>query len=334
MHETSSKDRFTRRELIAGVAVAAGGVGVAATLLEGASASGEAGAGEAGGAGEGRAAAADPSEKTGGAGPRQPAIFVPHGGGPWPFVELPGFISSRDVEVLRGYFEALPGQLPAPPRALLVISAHWEARVPTIMTASAPPILYDYGGFPPESYEIQWPAPGDPQLAKRVGELLSAAGVPYAEDSRRGFDHGTFIPFKVSWPAADVPTIQVSLQAGLDPKTHIALGRALAPLRDEGVLILGSGMSYHNMRGFFSGRGRPASITFDEWLRDAATKPGRERERLLAEWSAAPSARDAHPREEHLLPLMVVAGAAHDDTGRVTFNDDWMGTRISAIQYG
>jgi aromatic ring-opening dioxygenase catalytic subunit (LigB family) len=260
-------------------------------------------------------------------------MFVPHGGGPWPFVDL-GFMSPRDVEAMRAYFQALPAELPAPPRALLVISAHWEEEVPTVMTSPRPPILYDYYGFPPASYQIQWPAPGDPALAARVVSLLGAAGISAATDAERGFDHGTFIPFKLCWPDADVPTIQLSLKAGLDPAEHLAIGRALAPLRDEGVLILGSGMSYHNLRDLRSSSAPAAAREFDGWLQGAATAPAAERARRLSDWASAPSARRAHPREEHLLPLMVVAGAGGQDAGRVTFDDDWMGVRISGYRYG
>ena len=261
-------------------------------------------------------------------------MYVPHGGGPWPFVDMGGFMPERDIEALRAYFVALPEQLPARPKALLVASAHWEAAAPTVMTSPRPPIYYDYGGFPPEAYEIKWPAPGDPALAERVVQLLAQAGIPADTDARRGFDHGTFIPFKLSFPEADVPTIQVSLKAGLDPAEHLAIGRALAPLRDEGVLILGSGMSYHNMRDLRSASGRGASLAFDTWLKEAATAPPATRARLLGDWTSAPAARHAHPREEHLIPLMVVAGAAGDDVGRITFNDDMMGARISAFAYG
>jgi aromatic ring-opening dioxygenase catalytic subunit (LigB family) len=267
-------------------------------------------------------------------GRRQPVIYVPHGGGPWPFVDVSGFMSARDVEALRGYLVALPEQLPARPKALLVVSAHWEASAPTVMTSPRPPILYDYGGFPPEAYAITWPAPGSPPLAARVVELLGAAGIAAQTDARRGFDHGTFVPFKLAWPEADVPTIQLSLKAGLDPVEHLAIGRALAPLRDEGVLILGSGMSYHNMRGFGTMPARQASLLFDNWLKEAVTADPATRAQRLAAWDSAPGARHAHPREEHLLPLMVVSGAAGDDVGRVTFNADLMNVRVSAVQYG
>jgi aromatic ring-opening dioxygenase catalytic subunit (LigB family) len=285
-------------------------------------------------AGAGMASAGNTTEKRTGGSTRQPVIFVPHGGGPWPFVDLGGFVTPHDVAIMRGYFEALPKQLPSKPKALLVISAHWEAALPTVMTAAQPSILYDYYGFPPESYDIQWPAPGEPALARRVQQLLAAAGIDTASDDRRGFDHGTFVPFKLSWPDADVPTIQLSLKAGLDPAEHLAIGRALAPLRDEGVLILGSGMSYHNMRGFNSPSALAVSREFDGWLQRAATASPEARDEQLRHWAAAPSARQAHPREEHLMPLMVVAGAAGSDQARVTFSEDWMRVRISAFHFG
>lgn len=265
---------------------------------------------------------------------RQPVMYVPHGGGPWPFVDMGGFMPEPDIQALRAYFVALPEQLPARPKALLVVSAHWEAAAPTVMTSPHPPIYYDYGGFPPEAYAITWPAPGSPALAERVVQLLAEAGIAAKTDARRGFDHGTFIPFKLSWPEADVPTIQLSLKAGLDPREHLEIGRALAPLRDEGVLILGSGMSYHNMRDFGTTSGHRASLLFDDWLKEAATANPEIRASRLGEWSSAPGARHAHPREEHLMPLMVIAGAAGDDVGRITFNEDLMNARVSAVRYG
>jgi len=316
-----SIDQVTRRELITGIAIA-GGIGIAAPgVLHHSAAAAPVDEGSASGSKLRRSR-------------RQPAIYVPHGGGPWPFVDLGSFVSQKDVATMRRYFETLPETLSEPPRALLVISAHWEQAVPTVMTAPHPPMLYDYSGFPAEAYDIQWPAPGDPALAQRVVDLLQAAGIPTAEDDQRGFDHGTFVPFKLSWPKADVPTIQLSLKRGLDPEQHIALGKAIAPLREEGVLILGSGMSYHNMRGFFSGSAHGASVEFDDWLRAASTAPESERNALLARWQDAPRAREVHPREEHLLPLMVIAGAAGQDVGRITFNEDWMRVRISAVQFG
>jgi aromatic ring-opening dioxygenase catalytic subunit (LigB family) len=263
---------------------------------------------------------------------RMPVAYFPHGGGPWAFVDIGWNI--QDAESLRTYLQDVAKLPKTPPKALLVISAHWEERVPTVMTSPTPPMLYDYYGFPPASYEIQWPAPGAPAVAARVQELLGKAGFQSATDSERGFDHGTFIPLKLSYPEAQIPTIQLSLKVGLDPAEHIAIGRALAPLRDEGVFIVGSGMSFHNLRAFRDPRSVPVAEEFDTWLRDAATAAPADRDRLLSNWTQAPAARAAHPREEHLLPLMVIAGAAGDDKGTIPYNGTFAGLRLSAYHYG
>ncbi|HKQ68808.1 MAG TPA: class III extradiol ring-cleavage dioxygenase [Polyangiaceae bacterium] len=263
---------------------------------------------------------------------RMPVVFVPHGGGPWPFVEL-GIGSKEELDALAQYLRALRALPQTPPRALLVVSAHWEESVPTVMSGDRPPMLYDYYGFPPESYEITWPAPGEPKLAARASALLRGAGFPAASNAERGFDHGTFVPLKLTYPDADVPVVQLSLKRGLDPREHLAMGRALAPLRDEGVFIVGSGMTYHNLRAF-GPEGRPASEAFDAWLRETATLAADERDARLARWSDAPAARQAHPREEHLLPLMVVAGAAGPDRATVPYNGTIRGLRISAYHFG
>jgi aromatic ring-opening dioxygenase catalytic subunit (LigB family) len=263
---------------------------------------------------------------------RMPVVFIPHGGGPWPFVEM-GF-PREDVDRLAGYLRSVRSVPPRPPRALLVVSAHWEEPVPTVMTAERPPILYDYYGFPPESYAIQWPAPGAPDLAARVRELFTAAGIATASDPARGYDHGTFIPLKLTYPNADVPAIQLSLKRGLDPAEHIALGRVLAPLRDEDVFIIGSGMTFHNLRVFRDPRAAPVAEMFDGWLRESMTLDADSRNARLKQWESAPAARTAHPREEHLIPLMVAAGAAGDDRAVVAFNDTFTGLRLSAYHFG
>jgi aromatic ring-opening dioxygenase catalytic subunit (LigB family) len=236
----------------------------------------------------------------------------------------------RMAEWLRG----IGASLPQKPKALLVVSAHWEAAVPTVLASPSPPLLFDYYGFPQHTYELTWPAPGSPELAARVRDLLGAAGIASASDTTRGFDHGVFVPLKVAFPEATIPTVQLSLQQKLDPKEHLAIGRALAPLRDEGVLIIGSGMSYHNMRGLMSGSGGADSARFDEWLGAAVEKAPAARDVDLAGWASAPSGRASHPREEHLVPLMVAAGAAVDDLGKRVFRDDVMGARVSAVQFG
>lgn len=264
--------------------------------------------------------------------PRLPVVFVPHGGGPWPFVKV-GIGSEAEQAELASFLRGLKDLPASPPKALLVISAHWEEERPTVMASPKPPLLFDYYGFPAESYQLTWPAPGEPALAARVQQLLGAAGIPTVSNSDRGFDHGAFVPLKLAYPDAALPTVQLSLKAGLDPVEHLAIGRALTPLRDEGVFIVGSGMTYHNMRGF-GPQWRPAASAFDAWLRETLTQPPQERDRRLSEWQKAPSARDAHPREEHLLPLMVAAGAAGSDPGRVSFRSTFFGLDISAYAFG
>jgi len=263
---------------------------------------------------------------------RMPVVYLPHGGGPWPFVDL-GF-PQEDLAPLADYLRSLDALPPEPPRALLVVSAHWEQAVPTVMSAPHPPMLYDYVGFPPASYELQWPAPGDPALAARVRALLGDAGMASAEDDARGFDHGTFVPLMLTYPDADVPTVQLSLRRGLDPAEHLALGRALRPLRDEGVFLIGSGMSFHNLPMLGDPAAGPISIRFDAWLREIMPLEPAERDERLVHWAEAPQARAAHPREEHLLPLMVVAGAAGEDRGVLGFTGSLMGARISALHFG
>jgi aromatic ring-opening dioxygenase catalytic subunit (LigB family) len=263
---------------------------------------------------------------------RQPAIYIPHGGGPWPFVDMG--VPRETLEPLARYLRQLVSGLPVRPRALLVVSAHWEERVPTLMTAPQPPMLYDYYGFPAESYTLQWPAPAAPDVSARARVLLDAAGFNTATDPVRGYDHGTFVPLMLAVPGADIPVAQVSLLSSLDATEHIALGRALAPLRDDGVLLIGSGNSYHNMRGFRRPTSEAPSRAFDDWLGRAVTQDAATRARLLADWAAAPAARDCHPREEHLLPLHVMAGASLGDAGTVPFRGFTMGVHVSAVQFG
>jgi aromatic ring-opening dioxygenase catalytic subunit (LigB family) len=263
---------------------------------------------------------------------RMPVAFIPHGGGPWPFVDIG--IPRGEVDALADYLRSV-SRLPAErPRALLIVSGHWEEPAPWVMTSPHPPMRYDYYGFPPESYTITWPAPGAPWLASRVRELLAAGGLASGEDPERGFDHGAFIPLKLTYPDADVPATQLSLVAGLDPATHLAIGRALAPLREEGIFIIGSGMTFHNLRAFRDPRAIPVAETFDAWLRDAMSQEASERDRRLALWEQAPGARAAHPRAEHLIPLMVTAGAAGDDRATRGFDGTFGGLRLSAYHFG
>lgn len=277
--------------------------------------------------------APEPSAKTTMSEPRMPTIYLPHGGGPCFFMTWT--MGPPDTwERMAAWLQALPQALPRAPTALVVISAHWEEARPTVTSAATPPLLFDYYGFPPHTYELTWPAPGSPALAQRVQGLLGAAGIETAADPGRGYDHGVFVPLKLSFPRADVPTVALSLRRGLDPAEHLAIGRALAPLRDEGVLLVGSGMSYHNMRRFMSPVAAAPSRRFDDWLAETVALAEAERSERLTRWTTAPDARECHPREEHLLPLMVVAGAAGSDAGARVFRDEVMGATVSAVRFG
>jgi aromatic ring-opening dioxygenase catalytic subunit (LigB family) len=265
---------------------------------------------------------------------RMPTVFLPHGGGPWPYME--GMGSPAELEALTRFLRSVKDIPPRRPEALLVISAHWEEAQPTVMTGARPPLLFDYQGFPPETYRLTWPAPGHPGVAARVRELLSRAGFATGTNATRGFDHGTFIPLGITYPEAEIPTVQLSLKRGLDPVEHLALGRALAPLRDEGVFLVGSGMSYHNMQGFFRGgaRAREDSERFDRWLNETVALDAAPREEQLSRWASAPAARQCHPREEHLIPLLVIAGAAAGDPGQTLYREPLLGVRVSGHRFG
>jgi aromatic ring-opening dioxygenase catalytic subunit (LigB family) len=236
-------------------------------------------------------------------------------------------------EKLRAYLSGVLASLPAPPRAILIVTAHWEEAAATVSVNPAPGMIFDYYGFPAHTYELKYPAPGAPEIGRRAAELIRAAGLPVEEDSTRGYDHGVFVPMLIVDPQARVPVVMVSLQRDLDPAQHIALGRALAPLRDEGVVIVGSGMSYHDLRHFRDGDGLDAA-TFDDWLGTVVTAPQPERDEALTHWADAPAGRACHPREEHLLPLMVAAGAAAADVGARDFRDVIGGKTISAFRFG
>ena len=236
---------------------------------------------------------------------------------------------------LEAYLHEFADTLGEPPRAILVVSGHWEEALPTVNAAATPTLLFDYGGFPAHTYQLTWPAPGAPGLATRVRVLLSEAGIESGSTKSRGWDHGVFVPLKVMFPRADIPTVQLSLQRGLNPATHLAIGRALRPLREEGVLIVGSGQTYHNTRGFMGGSGcvDPAAEAFDEWLRLAMTD-GETRDRSLTNWELAPGARQAQPHEDHLLPLMVAAGAASGEPGQTVFHGHALGKPVSGFRFG
>ena len=267
---------------------------------------------------------------------RLPTLFIPHGGGPCFFMDpMPG-MPPDTWDRMAAYLRSIPRAIGQQPKAVLVISGHWECEQATVLNTGNYELLYDYYGFPEHTYSLTYPARGSVAVADRVRELLGQAGIETDEEHERGLDHGVFIPFKLIYPDADIPVVQLSLLHSLDPAAHFALGRALAPLRDEGVLIVGSGLSYHNLREFFMPvpAADAAAANFDRWLRDAATAPPAERERLLMNWRQAPNARDCHPRSEHLIPLMVAAGAAAEDAGHVAYNDKVLGKSVSGFQFG
>lgn len=265
-----------------------------------------------------------------------PTYFVPHGGGPCFFMDPPmGPPGTWDR--MAAFLRSLPADVGATPRAILAVTGHWETDDLRVTAGAQPSLIYDYYGFPESTYQLKYPAPGSPALAAEVAGLLRAASFPTTEDPERGFDHGVFIPFLVAFPEARIPVVELSVRKDLDPAAHIAIGRALAPLREDGVLILATGMSYHNLRGFFSNdpRATAASEAFDAWLEQAVVEAEpAERERRLIAWETAPAARQCHPQEEHLLPLMVAAGAAGSDRAIHAYSDKVLGKALSGFRFG
>lgn len=259
-----------------------------------------------------------------------PVYFISHGGGPWPYI--PAMQASNAA--LATSLADIPAQMGRKPKAILMVSAHWETdAVFSVMANRRPSMIYDYYGFPEHTYQIQYPAHGSPELAGRVQELLSAADLPVDIDLQRGYDHGAFVPAYVMYPQADVPMIQLSIDAGYDPALHLAVGRALSPLRHEDVLIIGSGLSYHNLRQIYGGGG-DASAQFDAWLQHVLLgSPTHQRAALLQDWQSAPAARLAHPREDHLVPLMVAVGAAEHDTASCVYHETQAFAGITASSF-
>jgi len=255
-------------------------------------------------------------------------LYLSHGGGPMPLLGDPGHKNLLD-------FLKIVTPMLGKPSAILVVSAHWEARVPTITSGPMPALVYDYYGFPKESYQIRYPAAGNPVLAEKVFNLLASHGIAAKLDGQRGFDHGLFVPLKVMYPEADIPCVQLSLVDDLQPEGHIRIGKAIAGLRKENVLIIGSGFSFHNLRAFFdppTAETQALNQAFEGWLIDTCSNrqlTEAERERRLVDWQQAPAARYCHPREEHLLPLHVCYGAAQTAAGRV-FEFSVLGKMASA----
>ncbi|WP_428244193.1 DODA-type extradiol aromatic ring-opening family dioxygenase [Gynuella sp.] len=262
---------------------------------------------------------------------RLPTYFISHGGGPWPWVPE----MRQTMPLLEQSLVDIPKQLPEKPKAILVISGHWEAPAFSVMSNAQPPMIYDYYGFPDYTYQIQYQAPGAPAFANRVHQQLKDAGINAVMDASQGFDHGTFAPLYIMYPKADMPIFQLSLKSGYNVEEHLAVGRALQGLRDEGLLIIGSGLSYHNLR-LRGPAARGPSSQFDDWLRETLELSGEARSDRLRHWSEAPSARISHPREDHLVPLMVAVGAAEQDAvTRVYFDQNALGGAVaSSYRFG
>jgi aromatic ring-opening dioxygenase catalytic subunit (LigB family) len=247
-----------------------------------------------------------------------PVFYLPHGGGPLPLLGDPHHLA------LKQFLTQLSDTLPTP-AAILVVSAHWESPQPALTAAENPALLFDYSGFPAQSYQLSYPAPGAPQLAAQIAEKLQHAGFSPQLNTSRGWDHGVFVPLLMLRPQADIPVLQLSLLKELDPATHIALGEAISFLRSQNVMIIGSGMSFHNMQAFF----QPELISenqvaeFNQYLIDSLQPQHSyaDQAQRLINWQQAPDARLIHPREEHLLPLHVCFGAAKGSTAQVLFND-------------
>ena len=232
-------------------------------------------------------------------------------------------------------FKALPLRLPERPTAVLMISGHWESPEFSVTTSAQPSMEYDYFGFPEHTYRLSYPAAGSPALAERVQQLLSQSGLPCRGDAQRGLDHGAFVPLHLMYPEADIPVVLLSLKAGYDPGVHIQAGQALSVLRDEGVLIMGSGLTYHDMRGFGNRAATPVAQAFEEFLAQTVANPDPvQRRQLLAAWDQGPMARRAHPREDHLIPLMVAVGAAQSDPGRRWFLDHALEVDMGSYEFG
>ncbi len=263
----------------------------------------------------------------------RPIYFLPHGGGPLP---LMGHDGHRNLTaMMRGLGDEVAGS-----SAVIVVTAHWEEPVVTYSGAAHPPMLFDYYNFPPETYEYDYPAPGAPDLARDAQALLNVAGIKSAMNMERGFDHGTFVPMMLIHPDASIPVLQMSLLASLDPTDHIAVGKALAPLLDRNITLIGSGLSFHNLNVLLRGQALPdgKDRAFDDWLNATLTDSNlseADRENRLACWADAPGARLCHPREEHLLPLHVCYGAASAAGYRaeVIFREPLLGSMTSGFRW-
>jgi 4,5-DOPA dioxygenase extradiol len=256
----------------------------------------------------------------------QPVLFLSHGS---PMTALGG-------DELNRAWERLVPRL-AKPSAILMVSAHWNTRLPVLSGSRQPETIHDFGGFPAELYALRYPAPGAPELAQHIKRQLSEAGIAAGIDASRGLDHGAWVPLRTLFPAADVPVLQLSVQPERCARHHYALGAALAPLAAENVLIVGSGHLTHNLMDYLRPGGeRPAaeSRAFRDWVHARLTEDSPEGMEALFDWQqAGPGARFAHPTPEHFLPLFVALGAAGERRRTEWLGGGWVEDALAADNY-
>lgn len=260
----------------------------------------------------------------------QPTFFLSHGGGPWPWLR-------KEMPFLDGLHQSLKDvvkSLSEKPKAIVIVSGHWEEDEFTIMSNLQPPMVYDYYGFPDHTYKIKYSAPGSPELAQKIKALLNENNISSGLNSERGFDHGVYSLLYPMYPEADIPIVQISMKSNFNPSEHFRLGRALASLRQEGVLIIGSGNLFHNLREMQ--RSKVQSEQFDSWIRSVVLSQDLEfRNTEILNWENAPFARYCHPREDHLVPLFVALGAAYKEQGSLVFGEPLMSVvSVSSFRFG
>ncbi|KUI57321.1 4,5-DOPA dioxygenase extradiol [Cytospora mali] len=269
---------------------------------------------------------------------------ITHGGGPLPALGDPGH-----ADIIKSLKNRVPKILklgtPDAPRAIVLVTAHWSESQPTISSGTSHQLIFDYGGFPREAYQLKYPAPGSPEVAGEVRTALENAGFKPVMNEKRGWDHGVFIPLLLINPKADVPIVQLSVMRSEDPAEHIRMGRALSALRDSNVAIVGSGFaSFHNLSTMFALMGGDPSVVrqlknktkvWNQTLMDAVLeKDVQARETKLTGWRKFPHAYDMHPRygADHFMPLLVCVGASGDEKGEV-YKDDFLGVDICSYYW-
>ncbi|KAK3089079.1 hypothetical protein FSP39_000599 [Pinctada imbricata] len=258
----------------------------------------------------------------------QPVIFLSHGGGP------SYYLSSQDMPIFKGmdkdstaaqYLQNLSRNAGlSKPDAIVVLSAHWEEPVCSVLSNPRPSLYFDYEGFPPETYKLTWPVPGSPQVANKVEGLLQGEGIRTRQEKSRGLDHGVFVPLKLAFPDADIPVLQVSLLQNLDMKDHLAIAEALSPLSAENILLVGSGFTTHGGMWKWETKPQPWLLHYQTWLHDVLFNPSysaKERKDKILKYSSVPNFQKAHKRIEHFLPMMMASAAANYRPGKVIFSE-------------